>query len=101
MATWLDLATREVIGYSMAETAAPTWSSTPLTWPPASVAWKRAAPPHRPRIEYTSAQFRDRLGELKLRQSMGRNRICYDNAAAAHPLNFEDPLSAARCHRRR
>jgi transposase InsO family protein len=32
--------------------------------------------------EYTSAQFRTQVGKLKLRQSMGRTGICYDNAAA-------------------
>ncbi|WP_405576338.1 integrase core domain-containing protein [Streptomyces sp. NBC_01092] len=32
--------------------------------------------------EYTPAQFRDRIGELGLRQSCGRTGSCFDNAAA-------------------
>ncbi|MDI9883727.1 IS3 family transposase [Streptomyces sp. HNM0645] len=32
--------------------------------------------------EYTSARFRDRIGELGLRQSCGRAGSCFDNAAA-------------------
>jgi transposase InsO family protein len=32
--------------------------------------------------EYTSAQFRDRIGKLGLRQSCGRTGSCFDNAAA-------------------
>ncbi|MFF9345605.1 hypothetical protein [Streptomyces sp. NPDC014734] len=32
--------------------------------------------------EYTSAQFRDRIGKSGLRQSRGRTGSCFDNAAA-------------------
>jgi transposase InsO family protein len=32
--------------------------------------------------EYTSAQFRERIRELGLRQSCGRTGSCFDNAAA-------------------
>ncbi|MGW7368119.1 hypothetical protein ACWGI8_33040 [Streptomyces sp. NPDC054841] len=42
LASWLDLATREVIGYSMAITA-PNSTSTHSTWPPRWAAWSPAA----------------------------------------------------------
>jgi putative transposase len=43
LATVIDLATREVIGYAMADHPAPNWSPTPCAWPLAAVTWKPLA----------------------------------------------------------
>jgi len=83
LATWMDLATREIIGYSMADhhradlvVDALDMAAGPGRLHPGCII-------HTDRgSEYTSARFRTRIGELGLRQSMGRTGGCYDNAAA-------------------
>ncbi|MFB7216627.1 IS3 family transposase [Streptomyces sp. NPDC056255] len=83
LACWLDLATREVVGYSMADHHRADLVVDAL---------KMAAGRGRPRpgciahsdrgSEYTSSQFRSEIGELGLQQSCGRTGSCFDNAAA-------------------
>ncbi|MCY0931867.1 IS3 family transposase [Streptomyces sp. H27-H1] len=83
LASWLDLATREIIGYSMADhhraelvvDALDMAAGLGRLSPRCVINTDRGS-------EYTSTQFRDRIRELGLRQSMGRTGICYDNAAA-------------------
>ncbi|WP_159424331.1 DDE-type integrase/transposase/recombinase [Streptomyces sp. 3214.6] len=81
--TWLDLATREVIGYSMADHHRADLVVDALDMAAGLGHLDDGCIIHTDRgSECTSAQFRYRLGELGLRQSMGRTGICYDNAAA-------------------
>ncbi|GAB3002443.1 IS3 family transposase [Streptomyces pseudoechinosporeus] len=83
LACWLDLATREVVGHAMAD-----HHRAELVVDALDMAHGRAGPEpgcviHSDRgSEYTSAQFRDRIRELGLRQSCGRIGSCFDNAAA-------------------
>ena len=79
LTTWMDLATREIIGYSMADHHRA-----------GLVADIRGLAGDLGRLEpgciihtarrsaYTSTQFRGRIREWKLRQSVGRTGICYD-----------------------
>jgi putative transposase len=83
LATWMDLATREIIGYSMADHHRADLVVDALDMAAGLGRLPVGCIVHTDRgSEYTSRRFRDRLGELKLRQSMGRTGICYDNAAA-------------------
>ncbi|MCA1223862.1 DDE-type integrase/transposase/recombinase [Streptomyces sp. 8L] len=83
LASWLDLATREIIGYSMAD-----HHRAALVLDALDIAAKlgRLQPRcviHSDRgSEDTSIQLREKIDELQGRQSMGRTGICYDNAAA-------------------
>ncbi|MEV7872057.1 IS3 family transposase [Streptomyces sp. NPDC088124] len=83
LACWLDLATREIVGYAMAD-----HHRAELVVDALDMAHGRAGPEpdcviHSDRgSEYTSAQFQERIGELRLRQSCGRTGSCFDNAAA-------------------
>ncbi|MFD6415868.1 IS3 family transposase [Streptomyces sp. NPDC060194] len=83
LAGWLDLATREIIGYSMAD-----HHRAELVFDALAMAADlgRLQPDcviHSDRgSEYTSTQLRTKIGELEGRQSMGRTGICFDNAAA-------------------
>ncbi|MCL7379771.1 IS3 family transposase [Streptomyces sp. 35G-GA-8] len=83
LAPRLDLATREVIGYSIADHHRAELVVDALDM---------AAAPGRPEpgrvihsdrgSQYTSTQLRTRIGEFGHRQSMGRTGSCFDNAAA-------------------
>lgn len=83
LATVIGLATREVIGYAMAD-----HHRAELVTDALRMAAGRGGPQpgcimHTDRgSEYTSSEFWQELGKLNLRQSMGRTGICYDNAAA-------------------
>ncbi|MFJ9634692.1 IS3 family transposase [Streptomyces sp. NPDC101175] len=83
LARWLDLATREVVGYAMAD-----HHRAELVVDALDMAYGRGGPEpgcviHSDRgSEYTSTQFRARIQELGLRQSCGRTGSCFDNAAA-------------------
>ncbi|MFC8015393.1 IS3 family transposase [Streptomyces cinereoruber] len=84
LATVLDLATREIIGYAMAE-----HHRAELVTDALRMAVGRGHPEadcimHSDRgSEYTSSQFQRQIEELGMRQSMGRTGSCCDNAAAA------------------
>ncbi|MGW1564202.1 transposase [Streptomyces sp. NPDC002144] len=83
LACWLDLATREVVGYAMADhhraelvvDAVDTAHGRGHLQPGCVMHSDRGS-------EYTSTQFRDRIRELGVRQSCGRTGSCFDNAAA-------------------
>ncbi|WP_392749257.1 IS3 family transposase [Streptomyces sp. LN590] len=83
LAAWLDLATREIIGYSMADhhraelvvDALDMAANLGRLQPHCVIHSDRGS-------EYTSTQLRAKIRELDGRQSMCRTGICYDNAAA-------------------
>ncbi|MGW5640730.1 IS3 family transposase [Streptomyces sp. NPDC003832] len=83
LACWLDLATREVVGYAMAD-----HHRAELVVDALDMAYGRGTPEpgcviHSDRgSEYTSNQFCERIRELGLRNSCGRTGSRFDNAAA-------------------
>lgn len=83
LATVIDLATREVIGYAMAGHHRAELVVDALKTAGLRGELKPGCIMHTDRgSEYTSGEFRQQIRELGLRQSMGRTGICYDNAAA-------------------
>lgn len=83
LATVIDLATREVIGYAMADHHRAELVTDALKLAVGRGALKPGCIMHSDRgSEYTSTEFRSQIQEFNLRQSMGRTGICYDNAAA-------------------
>ena len=83
LATVLDLATREVIGYALADHHRAELVADALCMAAGRGELQPGCIMHTDRgSEYTSGEFRSVIRELNLRQSMGRTGICYDNAAA-------------------
>ncbi|MEV4889948.1 IS3 family transposase [Nonomuraea sp. NPDC055795] len=83
LATWLDLATREVIGYSMADHHRAELVVDALDMAAGRGRLEAGCVIHTDRgSEYASAAFGDRLTALDLRQSTGRTGSCFDNAVA-------------------
>lgn len=83
LATVIDLATREVIGYAMADHHRAELVSDALRMAATRGDLQPGCIMHSDRgSEYTSSEFRRVIEKLNLRQSMGRTGICYDNAAA-------------------
>jgi transposase InsO family protein len=83
LATVIDLATREVIGYAMADHHRAELVTDALGMAAGRGALQPGCIMHADRgSEYTSGEFRREIRKLDLRQSMGRTGICYDNAAA-------------------
>ncbi|MFE0174895.1 IS3 family transposase [Streptomyces sp. NPDC059002] len=83
LATWLDLATREIVGYSMADHHRAGLVVDALRMAAGRGRLKPGCIAHSDRgSEYTSSELRRETGKLNLRQSMGRTGSCYDNAAA-------------------
>ncbi|WP_327365051.1 IS3 family transposase [Streptomyces sp. NBC_01217] len=83
LATWLDLATREVVGYSMADHHRASLVVDALTMATGRGRLQPGCIAHSDRgSEYTSKELRREIGRLGLRQSMGRTGSCFDNAAA-------------------
>jgi putative transposase len=83
LATVIDLATREVVGYAMADHHRAELVTDALRMAAGRGGLKPGCIMHSDRgSEYTSSEFRREIGKLDLRQSMGRTGICYDNAAA-------------------
>lgn len=82
-ASWLDLATREVIGYSMADHHRAELVVDALDMAAALGRLEPGCVIHSDRgSECTSRQLSDKTGVLGRRQSMGRTGSCFDNAAA-------------------
>jgi transposase InsO family protein len=83
LATVIDCHTKAVIGYAMAD-----HYKTPLISAAIDAAARNydlcdEAIFHSDRgSNYTSAEYADKLASLRLRQSVGRTGICYDNAMA-------------------
>jgi putative transposase len=83
LACWLDLATREVVGYAMADHHRASLVVDALKMAHGRGGLKPGCIAHSDRgSEYTSAEFRREVQELGLRQSCGRTGSCFDNAAA-------------------
>ncbi|MEU9149813.1 DDE-type integrase/transposase/recombinase [Streptomyces sp. NPDC048417] len=83
LATWLDLATREIVGYSMAYHHRASLVVDALTMAAGRSGHQPACIVHSDRgAEYTADELRREIRRLGLRQSMGRTGSCYDNAAA-------------------
>lgn len=83
LATVLDLATREVIGYAMADHHRAELVVDALKMAHGRGSLRPGCIMHTDRgSEYSSTQFRSLIAELGMRQSMGRTGSCYDNAAA-------------------
>ncbi|MFH9691015.1 IS3 family transposase [Streptomyces sp. NPDC017413] len=83
LACWLDLATREVVGYSMADHHRADLVIDALDMAHGRGGLQPGCVIHSDRgSEYTSTRFQDRIRELELRQSCGRTGSCFDNAAA-------------------
>jgi putative transposase len=83
LACWLDLATREVVGYAMADHHRASLVVDALKMAHGRAVLAPGCIAHSDRgSEYTSAEFRREIGELGLRQSCERTGWCFDNAAA-------------------
>lgn len=83
LASWLDLATREVIGYSMSDHHRADLVVDALDMAAALGRLEPGCVIHSDRgSEYTSSHLHTRISELGHRQSMGRTGSCFDNAAA-------------------
>ncbi|CAM5273434.1 IS3 family transposase [Streptomyces atroolivaceus] len=83
LACWLDLATREVVGYSMAGHHRADLVVDALKMAAGRGRLQPGCIAHSDRgSEYTSSLFRHYISDLGLRQSCGRTGSCFDNAAA-------------------
>ena len=83
LATVIDCATRKIVGWAMDDNY-----KTPLITEAVKMAARNVSLPgdavfHSDRgSNYTSAEFARELAALRIRQSVGRTGICYDNALA-------------------
>ncbi|WP_173267781.1 DDE-type integrase/transposase/recombinase, partial [Streptomyces pacificus] len=85
LATVIDLATREVIGYAMADHHRAGLVTDALRMAAGRGDLKPGCIMHTDRgSEYTSGEFRQEIRALGLRQSMGRTGICYDKPLSSH-----------------
>ncbi|MEU6709821.1 IS3 family transposase [Streptomyces wuyuanensis] len=83
LATCIDLATREVIGWAMADHHRAELPVAALRMAAGRGGLEDDCIMHTDRgSEYTSDEFRTEISKLRMRQSMGRVGSCYDNAAA-------------------
>lgn len=83
LACWLDLATREVVGWSMADHHRADLVVDALHMAHGRGRLEPGCIAHSDRgSEYTSTQFRSEIARLGMRASTGRTGSCYDNAAA-------------------
>ncbi|WP_217241779.1 IS3 family transposase [Streptomyces sp. AC555_RSS877] len=97
LACWLDLATREVVGYAMADHHRAELVVDALDMAHGRGNLEPGCVIHSDRgSEYTSTQFLDRIRELGLRQSCGRTGSCFDNAATER---FLGPAQGGDRHR--
>ncbi|MER6082996.1 IS3 family transposase [Streptomyces sp. NPDC001833] len=83
LATWLDLATREIVGYSMADHHRASLAVDALRMAAGRSRLQPGCIAHSDRrSEYTSDELCREICQLGLRQSKGRTGSCFDNAAA-------------------
>jgi transposase InsO family protein len=83
LATVIDLCTREVVGWSMAEHMRASLVIDAVRMAHAAGRVEGNAIFHSDRgSQYTSKEFRNELIRLDMRQSTGRTGSCFDNAAA-------------------
>jgi putative transposase len=97
LATVIDCHTRAVIGWAMADHYKTPLIEAAITMAARNHRLAEDAVFHSDRgSNYTSAQFARTLKRLKLRQSVGRTGVCYDNAMAE---SFFAALKNERVHR--
>jgi putative transposase len=83
LATVIDCATRKIVGWAMDDNYKTSLISRAIEMAARNVDLPEGAIFHSDRgSNYTSAAFAEKLGELGIRQSVGRTGICYDNAMA-------------------
>ncbi|MGW0552587.1 IS3 family transposase [Streptomyces altiplanensis] len=83
LATCIDLATREVVGWAMADHHRAELPVAALRMAAGRGALEEGCVMHTDRgSEYKSDEFRTEIRKLRMRQSMGRVGSCYDNAVA-------------------
>ncbi|MEU3283154.1 IS3 family transposase [Streptomyces antibioticus] len=83
LACWIDLATREVVGYAMADHHRAPLVTDALKMAHGRTELRPGCVIHSDRgSEYTSAELRSEIAELNLRQNCGRTGSCFDNATA-------------------
>ncbi|WP_406368419.1 transposase [Streptomyces sp. NBC_00647] len=87
LACWLDLATREVVGYAMADHHRAELVVDALDMAHGRGGLEPDCVIHSDRgTEYTSTQFRARMRELGLRQSCGRTGSCFEQCRSGEFL---------------
>jgi putative transposase len=97
LATVIDCHTREVIGWAMDDNYRTPLIETAIRTAVANHRISDGAVFHSDRgSNYTSAEFGAALKKLRIRQSVGRTGICYDNALAE---SFFATLKNERVHR--
>jgi putative transposase len=97
LATVIDCATRKVAGWAMADNYRTPLISEAITMAARNLDLPEGAIFHSDRgSNYTSAEFAGMLKGLKIRQSVGRTGICYDNALAE---SFNGTLKVELVHR--
>ena len=84
LASTLDLGSRRLLGYSMAEHMRRNWSPTPCPWPsPPAAGPPPGSSPHADRgTQYLANDYLEFCHLHQLRPSVGRTGICWDNAVA-------------------
>ena len=81
LATVIDCATRKIVGWAMDDNYKTPLISRAIEMAARNLELPEDAVFHSDRgSNYTSAKFAEVLGELGIRQSVGRTGICYDNA---------------------
>ena len=83
LATVIDCATRKIVGWAMDDNYKTPLISRAIEMAARNIDLPEDAIFHSDRgSNYTSAAFAEKLGELGIKQSVGRTGICYDNAMA-------------------
>ena len=83
LATVIDCATRKIVGWAIDDNYKTPLISSAIEMAARNIDLPEGAIFHSDRgSNYTSAAFAEKLGELGIRQSVGRTGICYDNAMA-------------------
>jgi transposase InsO family protein len=97
LATVIDCATRKLIGWAMDDNYKTPLISDAIRMAARNLRLPEGAIFHSDRgSNYTSAEFAGVLKDLKIRQSVGRTGICYDNALAE---SFNGALKVELVHR--
>lgn len=98
LATVLDCFSKKVVGYAMADHMRTDLVEQALRKAVATASYRPGVTIfHSDRgTQYTSKQFAEVTDALKVRRSMGRTGVCWDNAWAE---SFNGTLKNERCHR--
>jgi transposase InsO family protein len=97
LATVIDCATRKVAGWAMADHYRTPLITEAITMAARNMDLPADAVFHSDRgSNYTSSEFAAALKDLRIRQSVGRTGICFDNALAE---SFNAAVKVERAHR--